>query len=344
MRPSEAASGRWTFVLPKWSDRPSGGNVYNESLLEALSRFAGVATLAADGFRNAVLQGAPGNYLVDTLDLDASDVIESRAPGQRFVLVVHFLPSLDPDRTPSDVDLLRERSALRRFDAFVVTSAFTRAHLERLGLPPERIVIVRPATEAAPGPFVPLTLPIRSLVVGNLIALKGIAELLGCLDARTRPGDAYALDVFGRSDIDPAHALACTDLVARSAALAARVTFRGAVPHADLARELDRAHVFVSASRMETFGLALAEARARGVFALAVDGGNAAEHVAGGAGLLFPTVPALADGLLELVRDPGRLDALRRQARAAPRLVGTWDDAARMLAAELERVLGAIAP
>src|SRR5581483_1295382 len=91
---------------------------------------------------------------------------------------------------------------------------------------------------------------------------------------------------------------------------------------------LAAADVLVSASRMESFGMALAEARALGVPILARAGGNAASLVdfASG-GELCSDDAQLAHALVALAQDRDELRA--RAARAARhRLVRSWHDAA----------------
>ena len=82
-------------------------------------------TLAPAEFCRQIANGTPGRYLVDTLNLDEARVLEGKTPAQRAVLVVHHLPSLEPDITPEHASLALERSVVPLFDGFLATSAFT---------------------------------------------------------------------------------------------------------------------------------------------------------------------------------------------------------------------------
>jgi glycosyltransferase involved in cell wall biosynthesis len=86
--------------------------------------------------------------------------------------------------------------------------------------------------------------------------------------------------------------------------------------------------LLISASRMESYGMALAEARAAGTPILARSGGNAAAHVgANTGGELFADDAALAKAVVRLAREPGELRRRAVLARGA-RTARTWGDAA----------------
>jgi glycosyltransferase involved in cell wall biosynthesis len=93
----------------------------------------------------------------------------------------------------------------------------------------------------------------------------------------------------------------------------------------------------VSAARMETYGMALAEAKAHGLPILASEGGNVRDHFRDGHdGLLFASIAELAQGLLELARAPARLQhLLAAAALEASSARYTWDDAAESLLEQL---------
>jgi glycosyltransferase involved in cell wall biosynthesis len=89
-----------------------------------------------------------------------------------------------------------------------------------------------------------------------------------------------------------------------------------------------RSDVLVSSSSMETYGMALAEARALGLPIVATRGGNVESLVdprAGGA--VFDDTDAVAEELVRLAKDSDELERRRRLA-AEMRLVRSWDEAA----------------
>ena len=309
------------FALPPDSDRVSGGNIYNERLIGALRALIPVQTIGMDACRARIVRGAAGRYVIDSLCLREFLDLPARQPGQAFILIAHHLPSLEPDHDPQGEPVRVEQAALPRFDALVATSPFTASYLLARGYAATRILTVPPAPPAltagtaAPVPrtYEP---PLRALVVANLIPRKGVLPLLAALDDRLSADDDLVIDVIGRVDLDGDYARRCAARAERSRRLAPIVHLHGVVPPAEMPRHYQGANVFVSAARMETFGMALQEARAHGLPIVALDGGYVRHHFTDGDdGLLFSSCDDLAAGLVSLVRDPARARALFARAQ-----------------------------
>ena len=97
--------------------------------------------------------------------------------------------------------------------------------------------------------------------------------------------------------------------------------------------------MFVSAADMETFGMAVHEARAFGLPVLALDAGHVRAHLTSpDHGSLFGSLDELTEACIALIRDPdecGRVAARAHAARLADDY--SWDAAA-------ERLLAGLAP
>jgi glycosyltransferase involved in cell wall biosynthesis len=95
--------------------------------------------------------------------------------------------------------------------------------------------------------------------------------------------------------------------------------------------------MFVLASYHEGYGMALAEALARGLPVVATTAGAIPETVPDDAGLLVPPgdPQALAAALRRVMTEPALRAELMAGARAAHRRLPGWDDAAGTFAAEL---------
>ncbi|HYU16136.1 MAG TPA: glycosyltransferase family 4 protein [Candidatus Acidoferrum sp.] len=341
------SSQRLIFVMPPDSGLVSGGNIYNRELLSAARRLGReIEEVSVAGWERLLAGGASGVFFVDTVSLDdfMKVVPAGRgSPGQRFLLVVHHLPSLEPGLPPDHPSLALEAAALPRFDGFLATSPYTATFLAGRGHT-QRCMTVRPALPLrtrAPLDFRP---GVRALIAGNLIPRKGVLPFIHALAAALGPGDRLTVDVVGRSDLDPDHAGACVR-AARGARLVLDETggvdvirFRGPVPYETMDGHYGAASVFLSPSLMETFGMAMQEARAFGLPILACRGGHAAAHVEHGAsGYLCDSIGELVDRLMELVREPERLRELFAGAQA--RRSGseyTWDVAAAELLRQLD--------
>ena len=339
-----ALPGSLVVALPSGSELVSGGNLYNARLLAALSSRAAVRSESIEIVRACVERGMPGVYLFDSLDLEKLATFPPPTHGQSFGLLVHHLPSLEPDLEDRDAVVRAEDALLPRFDVLVATSPFTAAHLRARGLSAARIVTVVPAPPAPrldPRTYEP---PLSALLVANLIPRKAVLELLRLLDPRVAPGDRFTIDVVGRDDLDVDYARSCFECVRSSRRLATIVTFHGAIAPERMHDFYARAGAFVSASKMETFGMALQEARSYGVPILALDGGHAGQHFTDGEnGLLCPSIGALADALLRITRDPARARRLfERSQQMRMQTSYGWDQAADHFLAQLSACLGGL--
>jgi hypothetical protein len=86
----------WYFVLPEERTQPSGGNIYNERLIEAIQQTDQPSEIiSAATYVKAIRQDQRGTYWVDTLVLEQIPEVLSLRPRQaRSLLMVHHLNSL----------------------------------------------------------------------------------------------------------------------------------------------------------------------------------------------------------------------------------------------------------
>lgn len=322
---------RCSLIAPPLDGPPTGGTLYNRELTAALRR-AGVSvdvsTLDAPAFPDADLT------LVDSLYLDALSDLRERVPAGRVTLLLHYLPTLVRlGHFAAFAELGEsERAALTTASGFVVTSRLMEQQLQ-LGCAASRVVCIEPGTTqvsrtaARPGRLV------RAVMLANVVAGKGLLPLLRALSFQLQEHDPLSLEVVGSLDAEPAYVAACRELLAAHPRVQQRVHLLGARPHERALEQLARAQLLVSASHMESYGMALAEARAAGVPIIAMAGGNAFSHVdASAGGSLCVSREEVAAELLRLVRDPAQVAERDALARAAIRS-RSWDDAAAELIA-----------
>jgi glycosyltransferase involved in cell wall biosynthesis len=247
-------------------------------------------------------------------------------------LLLHYLPTLLQNPEPKTLRELspREQHALNAADVIVTPSQTLRALVLQLrpGVP---CAAIEPGVARAPAPRV--AREHTCSMVCNVTENKGVLPFLRALAQCAAPADDFQLRIAGRLDLEPAYAEACRALVAESPWLSAHVAWLSGLAPEAVMDELARAGVFASASRMESYGMALAEARACGTPIVARAGGHVAAHVrAADGGELVADESALAQALLRLMRSPDEL-ARRQQLAAAKPLRRSWAEAAR----ELER-------
>jgi glycosyltransferase involved in cell wall biosynthesis len=316
------------LIAPPVEGARTGGNLYNRGLVRALrGRGIVVEVVGVEG----VVDG--DCVLVDSLYLEALPAIGN---GNGAGLLAHYLPSLVAcgEVPPAESLTEAERAAIAAASRFVAPSAFMASALTALGAR-GRIDVIEPAVEiGARRPVPPDGERLRAIVVANVVPGKGVLALVETLAPALRAGAPIELTIVGALDADRAYAEAC---IAAAAGLPS-VRFAGELAHEATLDAIAASTLFLSPSRMESYGMALAEARALGVPIVARRGGHAAAHVdARAGGELVDDEAAVAAACIALAGDR---DALRRRWDAAQAMRPPsrgWDDAAAEFVTAFER-------
>jgi glycosyltransferase involved in cell wall biosynthesis len=334
------------FVLPGPEERRSGGTLYDLRLVRELEarglrvRIAWLAErfpfptaedlAAAERLFAAIPEGT--RVVVDCLALGAMPEVAARH-GRRLALIalLHHPLSFEPGLPPETARrlLASERVALAHVRHVIVPSRTIRDLLMReFGVAYSRITVAPPGTDPAqPAPGSRWDPP-QLLSVAALTPRKDHLNLIRALaHLAHRP---WRLDIAGATTVDPA-----TTQAVRAAITAfgfeGRIRLLGELSGAALEAAWQRADLFVSASRFEGFGMAIAEALARGLPIVAVRAGAVAELVPESAGILVePGHPAaLAAAIRCLLDDPALQVRLRAGALAARARLPSWEDTVR---------------
>jgi len=174
--------------------------------------------------------------------------------------------------------------------------------VRELGIPRERIAIVRPGVDPAYLAAVPDTLPMLAntdylLVVGTINERKNLGVLIDAFAQIASNYTAVKLVICGAPDRDTTR---IAQLV-RERGLEQRVVTLGYVADNELPGIVAAAKVFVFPSLFEGFGMPVVEAMAAGVPVLA-SSDPSIDEAAGGAALRFdPRNPTELAGALERV-------------------------------------------
>ncbi|HET8716494.1 MAG TPA: glycosyltransferase family 4 protein, partial [Nocardioidaceae bacterium] len=179
----------------------------------------------------------------------------------------------------------------------------------------------------------------RLLCVGAVTEVKGQDLLVAALAQLANAAGPVVTDwtctCVGSLDVDPAFADRLRAMVA-SAGLTDRVRLLGPRTGARLDAAYAGADLVVLPSRVETYGMVISEALARGVPVLATDAGGVTEALLGGdadlrralpaPGVLVPAEDptALAAALRRWWTDPSWRDRLRHAARAHRERLVPW--------------------
>jgi len=326
---------RHRFIVPNLDGPSTGGTVFNAQLLHALPEVGlNAQRLDCDSLAHTLGESLSCCVWVDSLYLDHLRAIRRISNGRHAVgLLAHYLPSLV--REGALVERARlsrgEQYAIDASDAFIVTSLFMRQTLERLAESPRRFLLIKPGCFSRRRTHVARSRSeLNAILVANLLPGKGIESFLRKLADYVRADDHFELRIIGSKNLDLPYALACERLVKEHPKLSQCVVLCGDRHPSDVVKEMSLSNLVVSASHMETYGMALAEARTIGVPILAHAGGNVEAHVdASSGGELVRTHSELARAFLALSRNPPALMARVQAARQLASPSRSWFDAAR---------------
>lgn len=345
-----------TLLAPQPVAKPTGGNVYDRRLVEALNRL-GVPTRLVEvpgpwpdrspAATTRLTHATPdeGAVLVDGLVASGTPGAVA-AMGARAGVIAHLPVPLETGMPPADRQALSqtEAAAMRAARLVVCPSAWTARYLAHTyGLAPDRLVVAHPGTEPAPEPE-PVDLPPSAgpPALTCLATLTPRKNALALLDALRACSDLeWRLTIAGPDDADPDYA---ARVRADAAMTGGRVTVSGSLSEHALHELWQRTDLLVLPSLADTFGMVVTEAVARGIPAVVVAGTGAQEalELAGeptpGAAVDLTDLPGV---LRDWLTDPTLRERWRQAARAgAPRLP-TWDDTARAVTAAFELPIGA---
>jgi glycosyltransferase involved in cell wall biosynthesis len=345
-------AGPVTFVVAGRLDARSGGSVYNRRMAEALSAqgwSVDVHELAGDYPRpddravdaaGQTFDSIPGGgvAVIDGLAASALPVVlERHATRLRQVMLVHLPISAEIGLDAADTGRFRESEArsLATAALVIVTGAATLPLLAEYGVAMDRVAVVEPGTDAVPAARGTAGGPLHLLSVATLNPGKGHDVLLQAL-ARV-PATHWQLTCAGSTTRDPATA-ARLQALAGSLGVQDRVRFTGELNGEALDRAYDAADVFVLPSWRETYGMAVAEALARGLPIVSTTTGAIPALVGDEAGLLVRPgdVEALAGALTRVIGDAEFRQRLRAGAIRMRGRLPSWEDAARRFGAALE--------
>jgi glycosyltransferase involved in cell wall biosynthesis len=279
--------------------------------------------------------------VVDGLAMGAlPEVVGAHADRLRLVGLVHH-PLADETGLAADtaarLETLESR-ALAHARGVVVTSLFTAERLGSLGVGRERIRAVRPGTDPAPQATGPTEgEPARLLCVGSFAPRKGQDVLVRALAlVQDLP---WTCTFAGSLDRDPGYADGVRHEI-ELLGLRGRVELSGELGTEALDELYATATLFVLPSHYEGYGMALAEALARGLPVVSTTGGAIPHTVPEDAGVLVSPgdVDALAEALRALLDDPHRREQLAVSARRHASDLPDWASQAAAFAAAVREL------
>ncbi len=337
------------FLVPGSLDQRTGGYLYDKRIVDGLRaqgrdvtvhELAGRFPLSDDAACRAAaaaLDAITGVAVIDGLALPAFADLAGEL-SDPWVALVHHPLALESGLSVDQAEAFAaiERRLLPLASRVIVTSHHTVADLLAYDVPDGRIGVALPGTDPAPlargsgGPGLAL-LCVASLTPrkGHLVLLEALAGLVD-LD--------WHLTCVGSPDRDPQTVKAIRDAIGRLG-LTSRVRLAGEQDEAGLAPYYERADLFVLASYHEGYGMALAEALARGLPIVSTNAGAIPGTVPPSAGMLVDPgdAAALAGALRQIMTEQTLRDLLAAGAATERKRLPGWADAARRFSAELDR-------
>jgi glycosyltransferase involved in cell wall biosynthesis len=344
---------RLIFAIPGDLDALTGGYGYDREIIKHMAEF---------GIR-VVHCPLPGNFPHPS-PLDARDAVQAINAGlesESAVLMdglafgvfpeaaimaikaplaalchhpLGFETGLRPER--SRALLKSEKRALALADHVIVTSDHTaRTLISDFDVPKDRISIAPPGTEPArraegSGKTAAI------LGVGSITPRKAFAAAVEALAGLQ--GLEWHLNIAGGFHHAPEYAAALRALILERG-LQSRVTLMGEYDREALDQLYHRSDIFVSPSLHEGYGMALAEAMARGLPIAMAAGGAAAETVPDRAALKVPPgdIPSLRAALRSLIVDRALRTRLAQASWMAGQRLTRWPETAGIIAAAVRR-------
>ncbi len=334
----------------RWrSDSASGGNRYDDELVEAL-RTLGLDLREHvvtgpwpipehhDRERFAGLLAAGQDWLVDNIVGSAApEGIESAvAEGRRVTLLMHYFPPDDATLSSSDRERLAvsEAVAVSASSSVVVTSEWAAAEVASRHGRDDAVVAqpgVRPA-DVAPGSAHGGAPPML-LWLARLTAQK---DPLTFVDALASLRDLeWTAQLVGPDTVDMDLSQEVHDRI-EAAGLVDRIDVLGSQTGDALEAIWASTDLLVHSSRSETYGMVVSEALSRGIPSVVATGTGAVEaQKVGGA---FPpgAAAALAGELRAWLGDPQRQERWRADAADLRTHLPTWEATAEIIASTLD--------
>jgi glycosyltransferase involved in cell wall biosynthesis len=335
-------------VVPAAIDDPgrvSGGNVFDRRVCDGLADQGWEVRMLrvdvdADGQASAQLARVPdeGLVLVDGLVAGrAPEALETEAERLRIVVLAHMVSAAFPDADARAVE--GERRALGAARRIITTSDWTRSQFVAHGLAKaEAVSVAVPGVDAAPAAAGSPT-GCALLCVGVVSPHKGQDVLVDAL-TELDPGLEWRCTIAGAASADGEFADGLAERV-ENAGVSDRVRFTGPLERDRLDAAYGGADLYVAPSRVESYGMAVAEALARGIPVIASRVGGVPQAVGAGDGVILVSpgdVGALREALSRWMTDPALRVRLKAEARRSRFALPRWSDTVRQVVASLEEL------
>ena len=329
----------------------TGGSIYNRRLAESLGRAGWTvdiheldgsfpypnAPALADAERRLGRLPAGRVVLIDGLAFGAMGSVVAAVAGRLTLVSLVHLPlaaEIGLDAAIAERLAHAERMALSSARRVIVTGPMTLSLLEAHGLTHDDVVVVEPGTDPAPLAEGSGSTDVHLLIVAALTPGKGHEMLISAL--AELPPLSWKLTCAGSTTRSTPTVDRVRAAIARHG-FDERVRLVGERDEKTLNELYNRSDIVVSPSLRETYGMAVAEALARGLPVVATATGTSARLVGDHAGSVVPPGDprALSEALAKMIADQAFRARCAERAKMVRQRLPTWEEAARRMAQAL---------
>ncbi len=275
----------------------SGGNIYNENIIKYSKRHKfSLTSIPVHGnqFQNEINCRLSNQYRLNIWDsLFIKAMSKQEITHQNSCLLAHYLPSQDPALSEAQCKQIEEQEnrAIASVDFIIATGSILMQDLKTRY--PDITVFL-----SEPGVGSPFLSPAKStkkvgrkqrlelLTVANLLPSKGLLELQQILSIL--PASNWHWHLVGNDQVDSDFSNLFLKQ-AKSLGLSTQITLHGSLYQKKIAEFMNDIDIFISASSFEAYGMALAEAAAKGLPIISTQIGAATKLIEHGhTGFLVP--------------------------------------------------------
>lgn len=252
------------FHFPGFDTFISGGNSYNKK------------------FEQVLLENHPikkVNRLVDA-DVVISDTIfleNFKAldflhnSNCKKIIIIHHLKYFEEN------NCLKEFELLKGLDLLIANSEFTSNALQKNGVKSNKIVVVEPPVDIPKNQLNKKEYgSIKALMAANWIERKGFIELLHEIKTIGHSVNNLYITIYGDQTLDKAYYERCVKTINESSLLSRIIEIKEALLPEQMLTIYENYNLYISASKMETYGMSVKEALNSNLPVLALNRGNLA--------------------------------------------------------------------
>ncbi|MCH8010422.1 MAG: glycosyltransferase family 4 protein [Candidatus Marinimicrobia bacterium] len=324
------------FFVPAIHQLPTGGNIYNQKIIEHLSKIANIKVVIAESellpiqITTDFSNRNNGVIIIDSLlanDIEGIREIRNEARFVRLILVVHYLHLLNPKNN----DLFKvssELEMLRLFNGFIAISHYSRHVLISHNVSPEDIAVVHPGVDEVYHSSVPQRTGlnvIRLLTVSNMLPGKGLIEFVDVLEKIKSL--SWTWDLVGSSKLDSDYSSQFKNRLSNSL-VKHRVQIHENLVGINVLHMYNESDIFIHPAKFDNAPLVIREAMIRGLPIVAYQVGGIREILdSPSEEWLIPPgdTDGMAKAITELINDEQRRDYIGKAGLERSKSFLTWN-------------------